>query len=172
MASKAKSNPPAAPVSSACRAARSSGLTPWVAPKRLAVSSFSSLRSTATMTEAPAMRQPWMTLMPTPPQPITTQVEPGVTLAVLMAAPTPVVTPQPMSEAMSKGTSSSILMAPSWGTTSDSAKVPKPAMPNSSVSPSLNFGMPATANWIITHRWGWLADPRRPRTSRKGVTRR
>ena len=106
------------------------------------------------MTEAPAMRQPWITLMPTPPQPITAQVEPGVTLAVLMAAPTPVVTPQPISEAISNGTSSSILMAPSCGTTSDSANVPKPAMPNRSVSPSLKRGMPATANWIITHRCG------------------
>ena len=75
------------------------------------------------------MRQPWMTLMPTPPHPMTAQVEPGVTLAVLMAAPTPVVTPQPMSEAISNGTSSSILMAPSCGTTNDSAKVPNPAMP-------------------------------------------
>ncbi len=106
------------------------------------------------MTEAPAMRQPWITLMPTPPQPMTTQVEPGVTLAVLIAAPTPVVTPQPISEAISNGTSSSILMAPSCGTTSDSANVPNPAMPNRSVSPSLNRGVPATANWIITQRCG------------------
>jgi hypothetical protein len=78
----------------------------------------------------------------------------GVTLAVLMAAPTPVVTPQPMSDAISKGTSSSILMAPSCGTTIDSAKVPKPAMPNRSASPSLKRGLPATANWIITQRCG------------------
>ena len=53
--------------------------------------------------------------MPTPPQPNTTTDEPGVTLAVLMAAPTPVVTPQPMSEAISKGMSSSILIAASCG---------------------------------------------------------
>ena len=93
------------------------------------------------MTTAPAMLQPWMTEMPTPPQPNTTHVDPGATFAVLMAAPTPVVTPHPMSEAMSNGTSSSILTAASCGTTSSSANVPVPAMPNRSVSPSLNFGI-------------------------------
>ena len=55
------------------------------------------------------------------------EIGPGVTLAVLMAAPTPVVTPQPMSEAISNGTSSSILIAPAAGTTSSSANVPRPA---------------------------------------------
>ena len=67
--------------------------------------------------------------MPTPPQPKTTTDEPGATLAVLMAAPTPVMTPQPMSEAISKGTSSSILMAACHGMTVSSAQVPAPAMP-------------------------------------------
>ena len=64
-----------------------SGVTPWVAPNFFASSSLSSLRSTATIVAAPAMRQPWMIEIPTPPHPKTTQVEPGVTLAVLMAAP-------------------------------------------------------------------------------------
>ena len=73
----------------------------WVAPNRLASSSFASTRSTATISAAPAIRAPWMAAMPTPPQPNTTTDEPGATLAVLMAAPTPVVTPQPMSEATS-----------------------------------------------------------------------
>ena len=104
------------------------------------------------MTAAPATLAPWMTEMPTPPQPNTTTLEPGWTLAVLMAAPTPVLTPQPISEAMSNGTSSSILMAASWGSVTYSAKVPVPAMPNRSVSPSLNRGSPAMVNWIITHR--------------------
>src|SRR5690349_3559704 len=43
--------------------------------------------------------------MPTPPQPNTATVEPDFTLAVLIAAPTPVVTPQPISAAAESGTS-------------------------------------------------------------------
>ena len=81
------------------------------------------------MLAAPQTRAPWITLMPTPPQPKTTTVEPGSTLAVLMAAPTPVMTAQPISEATSKGTSSSILMAPCQGMIVSSAHVPAPAMP-------------------------------------------
>ena len=65
--------------------------------------------------------------MPTPPQPKTTTDDPGRTLAVLIAAPTPVVTPQPISEATSNGTSSSILIAACDGTTISSANVPVPA---------------------------------------------
>jgi hypothetical protein len=57
--------------------------------------------STATIVAAPQIRAPWMAEMPTPPQPITTTVEPGFTCAVLIAAPTPVITPQPTSEATS-----------------------------------------------------------------------
>ena len=52
---------------------------------------------------APAILAPWITLRPTPPQPMTATVSPGRMLAVLSAAPTPVSTPQPMSAAMSKG---------------------------------------------------------------------
>ena len=70
--------------------------TPWVAPKSRAIASFCSLMSTATMRRAPAMRAPWITLSPMPPKPNTATFEPGVTLAVLMTAPMPVVTPQPM----------------------------------------------------------------------------
>jgi hypothetical protein len=45
---------------------------------------------------APAIRAPWTTLRPMPPRPKTTTLAPGSTLAVLMTAPMPVVTPQPM----------------------------------------------------------------------------
>ncbi len=100
-----------------------------MAPNFLAVSSLSSTRSTATISAAPQTRAPWITLMPTPPQPKTTTEEPGTTLAVFMAAPTPVMTAQPMSEATSKGTSSSILIAACHGMTVSSAQVPAPAMP-------------------------------------------
>src|SRR5438270_13226047 len=72
-----------------------------VAPSCSAVLRFSSTGSMAKVREAPAMRAPWMTAWPTPPQPMTATVEPGLTCAVLRAAPTPVVTPQPMSASCS-----------------------------------------------------------------------
>ena len=53
-------------------------------------------------------RAPWITLRPMPPTPITTTDWPWVTLARLNTAPTPVSTPQPMSEAEVNGTSSGI----------------------------------------------------------------
>ena len=58
---------------------------------------------------------------PTPPQPQTATVEPGRTAAVLTAAPTPVVTPQPMRAADSKGTSFAIGTTLMAGTTAYSA---------------------------------------------------
>ncbi len=45
---------------------------------------------------APTRRRPWMTLSPMPPRPKTIALAPGSTLAVLITAPMPVVTPQPM----------------------------------------------------------------------------
>ena len=45
---------------------------------------------------APAIFAPCTTLRPMPPRPNTTTFAPGSTLAVLMTAPMPVVTPQPM----------------------------------------------------------------------------
>src|SRR5262245_17178403 len=50
-----------------------------------------------------------MTEMPTPPAPNTATEDPGVTCAVLSAAPTPVVTAQPTNAALSSGISSGIL---------------------------------------------------------------
>jgi hypothetical protein len=76
---------------------------------------------------APASRAPWMTEIPTPPQPMITTVEPGRTCAVLRTAPTPVSTPQAISAAVSNGTSESTLIAPAAGMTTSSAKVPRPA---------------------------------------------
>ena len=54
------------------------------------------LRSTPTIRSAPAMRAPWITLSPIPPSPKTTTLAPGSTPAVLITAPIPVVTPQPI----------------------------------------------------------------------------
>jgi hypothetical protein len=70
--------------------------------------------------------------MPTPPQPMTTTEEPGSTLAVWMAAPTPVVTPQPISAPISNGTSSGSFTAQPAATTLSSAKVPVPEKPKTS----------------------------------------
>ena len=63
MASKEKSKP-SPPVMLALRLSSSSGLQEWVAPKRLASSSFPSFRSTATMADAPATLAPMMQEMP------------------------------------------------------------------------------------------------------------
>ncbi len=45
---------------------------------------------------APTIRAPCTTLRPMPPSPNTTTFAPASTFAVLMTAPMPVVTPQPM----------------------------------------------------------------------------
>ena len=45
---------------------------------------------------APTIRAPWITLSPMPPSPNTATLAPGHTFAVLITAPMPVVTPQPM----------------------------------------------------------------------------
>ena len=78
--------------------------------------------------EAPAIRAPWMTAWPTPPQPMTATVAPGCTCAVLSAAPTPVVTPQPMSASWSSVTLVSILTIDDWSQVIASANVPRPVM--------------------------------------------
>ncbi len=89
--------------------------------------------STAMIRPAPAMRAPWMTLRPTPPQPMTATVSPGEMSAVFMAAPTPVRTPQPMRAADCSGTSSGILTVLMAGTMASLAKVPQNAIWPSSV---------------------------------------
>src|SRR5262245_13556309 len=67
--------------------------------------------------------------MPTPPAPKITTEEPGLIAAVLIAAPTPVITPQPISAATSSGTSASIGTTADSGTIICSEKVPQPVMP-------------------------------------------
>ena len=80
----------------------SSALTRSVAPNCSAMSSFDWNMSMAMIRSAPAILAPWITLRPTPPQPMTATVSPLRMSAVLRAAPTPVSTPQPMSAAKSK----------------------------------------------------------------------
>src|SRR4051794_33136066 len=90
----------------------SAALMKWVAPNCLASSSFFGLVSTAMIGKASASAAPWITLRPMPPTPITSTLWPWDTLARLNTAPTPVMTPQPSSEATSKGTS--LLIGTAW----------------------------------------------------------
>ena len=91
--------PPASP---------SAAFTTSLAPSLRASSSFHGTVSTAMIRPAPAIRAPCSAESPTPPQPITATLLPGAICAVLSAAPTPVVTPQPISAACSSGMSSRI----------------------------------------------------------------
>ena len=95
-----------------------------------------------------------MTFSPTPPQPKTATVSPGRTFAVLMTAPTPVITPQPTRHARSRGISSGILMAAVARTTVRSANEPTPAMREISM-PFLTktFSSPVIRPcWLRSHR--------------------
>src|SRR5258706_15280783 len=67
-----------------------------------------------------------MAFSPTPPQPKTTAIEPAWTLAVLTAAPTPVITPQAINAALSNGIFSSILTTLSMCKVAYSAMTPQP----------------------------------------------
>ena len=71
---------------------------------------------------APAKTAPITIDSPTPPPPNTTTVEPARTFALLRAAPTPVVTAQPISAEISNGMSG-ILMQLIAGTTAWVAQV-------------------------------------------------
>ena len=64
---------------------------------------------------APAIFAALIVASPTPPQPTTATVSPGVTLQALKIVPAPVVTAQPMTAARSSGISGSIFtQACSW----------------------------------------------------------
>ena len=96
------STPPPVRSLTCCTGSPSEAFTRSVAPQICASSSLLARVSMAMMRPAPAMAAPWTALSPTPPQPITATVLPGGTLAVLITAPTPVVTPQPISAALSR----------------------------------------------------------------------
>ena len=63
---------------------------------------------------------------PMPPQPITATVEPKTTCAAFVTAPTPVITPQPMSAAFSKEKALSIFTTEASGIvlTEENAETP------------------------------------------------
>ena len=86
---------------------------------------------------------------------MTTTEEPGSTFAAFTTAPTPVMTPQPINEARSNGTSLPILIAAASGTTSSSANVPAPAIPNNVSSPQVNRGSPNASATSVMHSCGF-----------------
>ncbi len=73
---------------------------------------------------------------------------------MLKTAPRPVVTPQPMSAAISYGTSSGIGTAQPAPTTTSSVKVPVPAKPKTSPPGRLKLGVPAFMN-PVRQSWLW-----------------
>ena len=74
--------------------------------------------------DAPCNLAPMITDKPTPPAPITTTVSPFFTFARFKTAPTPVVTAQPRSAAISKGIDLSTETQHSSGTTTLSDQQP------------------------------------------------
>ncbi len=68
-------------------------------------------RSTAMIGCAATIAPPWMTLRPTPPTPKTAMLAPAGTAAVLITAPTPVMTEQPIRAARSSGIAGSMRIA-------------------------------------------------------------
>ncbi len=122
--SKAWSTPPPVIDTTASGASTCEASTVSVAPSRIAVSSLPADTSMAMIRDAPAMRAPWITLRPTPPQPSTATVSPGRTLATLNTEPSPVTTAQPSSEARSIGMSSGMTTRPRSSTTILSLSAP------------------------------------------------
>src|SRR5215467_6593943 len=104
---------PRPPLSCLAAAATSSRLafTPRVAPMRRARSSLPSSMSTAMIFAAPASLAPCTAASPTAPQPITITVSACPIWATLSAAPTPVITPQPIRQARSNGMSGGTMIA-------------------------------------------------------------
>ena len=95
--------------------------------------------------------------MPTPPAPKTITDEPGLICAVLIAAPTPVITPQPISAATLSGIESSTGITAFSGTIISSAKVPQPVMPPTGFPSTMKCGVIIICI-IVAHRFAW---PRR-----------
>src|SRR3954468_7642379 len=142
-------------------------LTVWVAPMPRAHSSFRSSMSTAMIVEAPASLEPAIAASPTPPQPNTATDCPRVTPPVLIAAPTPAITPQPSRPAAVGGAAGSTLVhCPEW-TRVFSANAPMPSAGDSSV-PSARVIFCA-ALWVLKQYQGLpLAHARHsPQTARQ-----
>ena len=96
------------------------------APWWRAISRRSSERSTQMMRSAPCRRAPATAPRPTMPAPNTTHVEPASTLAVNIAAPSPVDRPQANRQARSSGASCGTFASAISGMTVYSANVEVP----------------------------------------------
>jgi len=138
----------------------------WVAPNSRAHSSLVSSMSTPMMVWAPARRDPSMAASPTPPQPKTATESPRPTPPVFMAAPSPAMTPQPISPATSGWASGLTLVAWPAATSVFSAKAPIPSAGDSSWPSRVIFWV---ALWVAKQYHG---RPRRherqlPHTARQ-----
>ena len=111
-------------------------LTVWVAPSPRAHSSLRSSISTAMMVWAPASRAPATAALPTPPQPMTATESPRLTPPVLMAAPSPAITPQPISPAAKGLAAGSTFTACKASTSVSSQNAPMPSAGDSAAPPS------------------------------------
>ena len=89
--------------------------------------------STATIVAAPASAAPAIAASPTPPQPNTATESPRVTPPVLIAAPSPAITPQPSRPAAAAGADGSTFVHWPLCTSVLSAKAPIPSAGDSSV---------------------------------------
>ena len=107
---------------------------------------------------APARAAPWMTLSPTPPQPMTATVSPGRIRAELMAAPAPVTTPQPSSAARSNGMSLLTETTFSW-TSTCSAKPPTPMNCVSAFAVAAQPRALAGGRWVSCGWRHWYGRP-------------
>ena len=128
-------------------------LTVCVAPMSRAHSSFRSSMSTAMIFVAPASLAPAIAASPTPPQPKTaTRLAAARPPPVLMAAPTPAMTPQPSRPAAVGGAAGSTFVHwPEW-TSVFSANAPMPSAGESSVpSASVIF---CAALWVLKQYQG------------------
>ncbi|MNR17807.1 hypothetical protein D3C85_1344910 [compost metagenome] len=107
MHSKEKSTPPSvmSTMTSWIGRSNSFGFTQSVAPNCLAISNLAGLMSMAMIRAALALTAPMTADRPIPPRPKMATVSPGLTLAVLITAPIPVVTPQPSRQTFSSGAS-------------------------------------------------------------------
>src|SRR5947208_244173 len=101
-------------------------ITVCVAPSSRARSSFDCTLSDATMVVAPAATAPSRAARPTPPSPKIATLSPIRTFAACEAAPTPVITAQPNSAAISNGRSGSTRTAERADTTAYSANAEMP----------------------------------------------
>ena len=157
--SKTKSAPrPAVWARTAATTSSADASTTAVAPMALASSSLEANWSTATMVRAPAKRAPWITDSPTPPQPTTATVDPGVTRAVFHTAPTPVDSAQPTRAARSSGTDGSMRITSPSGTRVSSPKVAVPSPRTRGVPPTVAYAPDRDCARPTSHSITW---PRR-----------